>query len=83
MRSYWSFFLWIRLFVTIFLLATSVLFWSVIRKVEFHLDKSIVALLSLTFVATVVVAWKHFFLAPAITELLVAICLAMAFFRTA
>jgi hypothetical protein len=30
-----------------------------------------------------VVAWKYFFLAPAITELLIAICLAMAFFRTA
>lgn len=44
--------------------------------------KPIVALFSVTFVAMSIVAWKYFFIGPAITELLIASCLATAFFRT-
>src|SRR5215469_4337730 len=84
MRSYWDFFFGYGLLVTIFLLADAVLFWQLASLAKAHpiWMRPIIALFSATFAATAVVAWKYFFLGPAITELLIATCLAMAFFGT-
>jgi len=84
MRSYWDFFFGYGLFVTIFLLAVAVLLWQLASFTKSNSIgiRPVVALFSVTFVAMAVVAWKYFFLGPAITELLIAISLAMAFFRT-
>jgi hypothetical protein len=83
-RSYWDFFFGYGLFVTIFLLGVAGLLWQLglFTKSNSIGIRPIVALFSMTFVATAVVAWRYFFLGPAITELLIAISLAMAFFRT-
>jgi hypothetical protein len=82
MRTYWDFFFGYGLLVTITLLVQGVLFWQLgtMAKTNAAQIRPIVLLFSFNFIATTVVAWKYFFIAPAVTELLIAAFLAGAYF---
>ena len=85
LRSYWDFFFGYGLFVAISLLMQSILLWqlsSLIRKDGASM-RSVIALLFVSWIATAIVSWSYFFAAPAVTELLIAACLAVAFFTAA
>ena len=85
MRSYWDFFFGYGLGVTITLLIQSLLFWQLatMRKTNAAWTRPIVLLFLFNFVAMSVVVWRYLFIAPAITELLIAACLAAAYFTAA
>jgi hypothetical protein len=82
MRSYWDFFYGYGWIVAITLLVQGILFWQLgtIAKANAPQTRPIVLLFCFNFLATTVVAWKYFFIAPAITELLIAAFLAGAYF---
>jgi len=85
LRSYWDFFFGYGLVVTISLLVQSILLWQVsalVRK-DAPSMKPVIALLFFSWVATAIVSGRYFFAAPAVTELLIAACLAVAFFTAA
>jgi hypothetical protein len=81
MRSYWDFFFGYGLFVTIVLLIAAILFWRVasFAATSPALVRSVAAIFALNFLGMAVVSWKYFFAAPAVVELLIAICLVAAF----
>jgi phosphoglycerol transferase MdoB-like AlkP superfamily enzyme len=85
MRSYWDFFFGYGLGVTITLLIQSLLFWQLATmcKTSAAWTRPIVVLFFFNFVAMSVVVWRYFFIAPAVTELLIAACLAAAYFTAA
>jgi hypothetical protein len=82
MRTYWDFFFGYGWLVAITLLVQGILFWQLgtMAKTNAALIRPIVLLFCLNFIATTVVAFRYFFIAPAITELLIATCLAGAYF---
>ncbi|MFL6439346.1 MAG: LIC_13387 family protein [Terriglobales bacterium] len=81
MRSYWDFFFGYGLFVTLGLLVAAILFWqlSVYARNNAALVRSITALFFCNYVIMAIVSWRYFFIAPAITELLIAACLGISF----
>jgi hypothetical protein len=83
MRSYADFMLGYGLFLTIALLVNAVFFWQLAAMARARPDglRPVVALFALGFVAMAVVSWRFFFIAPVVTELLIAACLAAAFVR--
>jgi phosphoglycerol transferase MdoB-like AlkP superfamily enzyme len=85
MRSYWDFFFGYGLGVTITLLIQSLLFWQLATmcKTNVAWTRPIVLLFFFNFVAMSAVVWRYLFIAPAITELLIAACLAAAYFTAA
>jgi len=85
MRSYWDFFFGYGLGVTITLLIQSLLFWQLatISKANAVWTRPILLLFFFNFVAMSAVVWRYLFIAPAITELLIAACLAAAYFSAA
>ena len=82
MRTYWDFFFGYGWLVAITLLVQGILFWQlgVIAKTNPAPIRPIILLFCFNFIATTVVAFKYFFIAPAITELLIAAFLAGAYF---
>ena len=82
MRSYWDFLFGYGLFATIALLVEAILFWrlAAFAKTNPAWTRSIVGLFCFNFVGVaIIVSWKYFFIAPAVAELLIAACLALAF----
>ena len=84
MRSYWDFFLGYGLFVTIVLLVLSIFFWQLasLAKTNPAWMRPILAVFCFNFIAMAIVSWRYFFIAPAIAELLIAVCLLVAAVRT-
>jgi hypothetical protein len=82
MRTYWDFFFGYGIIATITLLVQAVLFWQLATLAKTHaaLTRPILILFFFNFAATATVACRYFFIAPAITELLIAACLAAALF---
>jgi len=85
MRSYWDFFFGYGLFGTVNLLIHGILFWVLGSYVKTNpaLVRSVAALFFFNYVLTSVIAFKYFFIGPGITELLIAACLAVAYFTAA
>jgi hypothetical protein len=85
MRSYWDFNFGYGLITTINLFVQSVLFWQLgtMAKTNAPWTKQIIVLFFLSYVAMTVVAWKYFFIGPAVTEILIAGFLAAAYFTAA
>ena len=81
MRTYWDFFYGYGWLVAITLLVQGILFWQLgnIAKTNAPI-RPILLLFCFNFLATTVIAWKYFFIAPAVTELLIAAFLAGAYF---
>lgn len=81
MRSYWDFFFGYGLFVTIVLFVHALFFWQLaaFAKSNSAWLRPILGLFFFNFIAMAVVSWRYFFIGPAVTELLIAVCLAWAF----
>jgi hypothetical protein len=80
-RSYWDFFFGYGLILSICLLVEAVLFWQLsdIAKKQPQLTRPILAAFIAAFCGSAVIAGRYFFAGPAITEVLIAICLAAAY----
>lgn len=79
-RSYWDFHLGFGLAVGLFLLIEGVAFWqlgSLARTIPTGL-RPILGTFLVGYLSLAAISWKFFFAAPVITELLIALCLAMA-----
>jgi hypothetical protein len=81
MRSYWDFLFGYGLFLTIGLLVQAVLFWELATLVKTNpgWTKPILALFFFNCIGMAIVSWKYFFIGPAVAQLLIAACLALAF----
>ena len=82
MRTYWDFFFAYGILVSIALLVEGILLWQVatLAKTNAASVKPILLLFTLNFLVTSVIAWKYFFFAPAVTEMLIAAFLIAAYF---
>jgi hypothetical protein len=69
------------LFVAIALLVDAVIFWQLAALARARPDglRPIVVVFALGYVGLAIVSWRFFFVAPVVTELLIAVCLAAAF----
>jgi hypothetical protein len=85
MRTYWDFFYGYGWLLGLALLVEGILFWQLatIAKTNAAQLRPIIALFCLNFLVTTVIAWKYFFIAPAVTEILIAAFLAAAFVAAA
>ncbi|HEX3471488.1 MAG TPA: hypothetical protein VHT28_09915 [Silvibacterium sp.] len=82
MRTFWDFHLGYGLIISVVLLSHSILFWllgNLVRQDGTRL-RPIFLLLSLEFLAQAPIAFRYFFLGPGIISLVIAACLAAAFF---
>jgi hypothetical protein len=82
MRTYWDFFFAYGILISIALLVEGILLWQVatLAKSNAAAIKPILLLFTLNFIVTSVIAWKYFFFAPAVTEMLIAAFLTAAYF---
>jgi len=80
-RTYWDFFFGYGLILGICLLVEAVLFWQLgdIAKTQPKLVRPILAAFILAFCGTAIIAGRYFFLAPAVTEVIIAGCLVGAY----
>jgi len=80
-RTYWDFFYGYGWLLGLALLVQGILFWQLgtIAKTNAAQLRPIIALFCLNFLVTTVIAWKYFFIAPAVTEILIAAFLAAAY----
>jgi hypothetical protein len=85
MRTFWDFFFGYGLGVTVTLLIQGILFWMLgsLVKTSPAAVKPIVGLFSINFAVMSVIVSKYFFIAPGVTEVLIAVSLAAAYFTTA
>jgi hypothetical protein len=85
MRTFWDFFFGYGLGVTVTLLVQGILFWMLgsLVKTSPAAVRPIVALFFINFAVMSVIAFKYFFIAPGVTELLIAVSLAAAYFTAA
>jgi hypothetical protein len=79
-RSFWDFYRGMGLLVTIFLTAEALLFWQLawLAKTDAQRLRPIMATFLVAYTALAVNSYTYFFLAPVITEILIAACLGLA-----
>jgi hypothetical protein len=82
MRTFWDFLFGYGLILSIFLLAHCFLFWQLgsLAKTDAWRLRPVFVILALEFLAQAPVAAHYFFIGPLIGSLLIAACLAAAFF---
>jgi hypothetical protein len=75
-RSFWDFYRGMGLLVTIFLTAEAILFWKLawLAKTDAQRLRPIMATFLVAYTALAVNSYTYFFLAPVITEILIAAC---------
>lgn len=80
-RTYWEFFLGYGLFLSVNFLVQAVVFWqmSSMAKTDAVRVRPLAMTFAIGYAATAVVAWRYFFAAPAVVELVIAGCLVGAF----
>jgi hypothetical protein len=85
MRTFWDFFFGYGLGVTATLLIQGILFWMLASLVKTSpaAVRPVVALFLINFAVMSVISFKYFFFAPVITEVLIAVSLAAAYFTAA
>jgi hypothetical protein len=83
MRSYWDFLFGYGLSVTITLLVQAILFWQLaaLAKRNPACVRPIAALFFFNCTGIAIISWKYFFIGPAVSQLLIATCLGVAFVR--
>jgi hypothetical protein len=81
LRSYWDLYLGLGLVVSVSLLLQAVLLWQLasLAKADPVKARPFMASLLLAFIAAVVLSWRFFFIAPLVTEALIAILIALAY----
>ena len=79
-RSYWDFYRGLGLAVTIFLTAEAVLFWQLgsLAKTDARRLRPILTTFLVAYTALAVNSYAYIFLAPVITEIVIAACLGLA-----
>jgi hypothetical protein len=84
-RAYWDFFFGYGLLTTVALLVQAILFWQLgtFAKTNAAFTRPIVALFFFNCIAVAILCWKYFFAGPAVTQLLIAACLGIAYFTAA
>jgi hypothetical protein len=82
MRTYWDFFYGYGWLLGLALLVEGILFWQLatIAKTNAAPIRPIIMLFCINFLVTTIIAWKYFFIGPAVTEILIAAFLAAAYF---
>jgi hypothetical protein len=85
MRTFWDFFFGYGLGVTVTLLIQGILFWMLgsLVKTSPAAVKPFVGLFAINFAVMSVIVSKYFFIAPGVTEVLITVSLAAAYFTTA
>jgi uncharacterized membrane protein len=80
-RSYWSFYMGLGLAVTIFLVVEAVVFWQLgsLAKTDSSRLRPIYAIFLVGYLALAVNSYQYFFAGPVINEILIALCLGLAF----
>jgi hypothetical protein len=80
MRSYWDFYMGFGLAVSVFLTMEAVVFWqlSSLAKTDALRLRPILATFLVGYLGAALVSYKYFFAGPVITEILIALCLALA-----
>ena len=83
-RTYWDFYFGFGLFLTVSLLLQAVLLWQLASLTKSDPDKArpFIAALLIAFIAAVVLSWRFFFIAPLVTEALIAILIGLAYVLT-
>jgi hypothetical protein len=83
-RSYWDFYRGMGLAVTICLTAEAVVFWqlSSLAKTDAPRLRSILAVFAAAYIVFAVNSYAYFFIAPVITEILIAVFLGLAIATT-
>ena len=81
MRGYWDFIFGYGLFVTIILFVNAILFWYLAGPAKTNAGwiRPVLAMFIVNYLAMSIVSWKYFFAAPAVTELLIAAFLGLAY----
>jgi len=81
LRTYWDFYLGFGLFVTVSLVLLAVLMWQLgsLVKVDPAKARPFIASLTVAFIAIAVLSWAFFFVAPLVTEVLIAVLLGVAY----
>jgi hypothetical protein len=76
-RSYWDFYLGYGLILSVNFLMLTVVFWQLgtLAKTEPRRVRPLVLTFALTFVVSAAIAWRYFFIGPAVFELLMVACL--------
>jgi len=79
-RSYWDLYFGMALAVSVFLTLEGVVLWQLgsIAKRDAQLVRPVVMTFLVGYLGLAVVSYRYFFAAPAITEILIAVFLAMA-----
>ena len=79
-RTFWDFYQGMGLAVSVFLTIEAILFWQLatIAQSDVKLIKPILIVFMLGYLAFAGVSYVHFFAAPAIFEVLIALCLGLA-----
>src|SRR5271165_3479590 len=82
LRTFWDFNLGYGLILSTVLLTHCILFWQLgtLVKVDGARLRPIFALLALEFLVQAPIAGRYFFIGPCVASVLIAACLAMAFF---
>lgn len=80
-RSYWDFYFGFGLFLTATLVLISMLLWqlAVLVRVSPASARPLMASLCASFIAFAVLSWMYFFIAPLLTELVIAVCIGLAY----
>jgi hypothetical protein len=81
MRSLWDFFFGWGLIISISLLVQAVLFWQLASLANKGMReiRPIVAGFFLGYIGFAILSWNYFFIVPTVNEVLIAICLGLAF----
>ena len=82
-RTFWEFYLGMGLAVSVFLTLESIIFWqlSVLAKRESQQLRPLLATFLAGYVGLALVSARFFFAPPVITEILIAACLGVAFWK--
>jgi hypothetical protein len=81
-RSFWDFYIGMGLGVSIFLTVEALVFWQLaaLAKTKARELRSILATFAVGYLVFAMDSYRFFFLAPVVTEILIAVCLGMAVF---
>jgi hypothetical protein len=79
-RTFWDFYMGFGLVVSVFLTMEAIVFWQLgsLAKMDALRLRPVLATFLIGFLGVAVVSYRYFFVAPVITEILIALCLGLA-----
>jgi hypothetical protein len=83
-RSFWDFYMGSALAGSVLLLAESVVFWqlSALAKSDGPRLRPVLATFMVAYLALAINSFTYFFAPPVVAELIIALCLGLAFFKS-